>query len=155
MRLGATYDTGAVAVLSENHILSGLLESLEASELTIERGCTTAVKSHFKTKLENLGWVGSYQLNSLVGVSVNFYFPGVAAVQIQTGNSARAFYDLLKLQSLFDEGVIRAGILIVFHAAESKIVNGNVANYEAVVEQHQNLFRKQIDMPLLILGIGK
>lgn len=155
MRLGATYDTGGIAVLEEHDLVTGLLGSLEAGAVTIEKGCTSSVKAHVGSKLEALGWVGNYQLNRLVGVSVNFYYPGVAAVQIQTGNSARAFYDLLKLQSLFDEGVIKVGVLVVFHAAESKIVNGNVANYEAVVEQHQNLFRNQINLPLTILGIGR
>jgi hypothetical protein len=70
------------------------------------------------------------------------------------GNVARAFYDLMKLQRLFDLEMISVGVLIVPMKSAAVKIGSNLASFERLSEEHELMFRSQINAPLVIFGIS-
>jgi hypothetical protein len=72
---------------------------------------------------------------------------------VQTGNMARYYADLIKLQYLVDTAKIEGGILIVLTRAMATEVGDNVAYFERI-QSELRLFECTITLPLLLLGLG-
>lgn len=72
---------------------------------------------------------------------------------IQTGNMARVYADLLKLQALFSRRTIDSGILILATVKCGRQFGGNVASYERVLRE-LDIFDKVVTMPLVVIGFN-
>ncbi len=70
---------------------------------------------------------------------------------MQTGNVSRVYADLMKLQTLFMNGNIKAGIIIVATTDCARQYTCNAATYERLVRE-LDLFSQVITMPLVIVG---
>ena len=70
---------------------------------------------------------------------------------LQTGNMSRMYADLLKLQKMFLDGAIKAGVMIVPSAPAARLLGSNVANAERL-QRELEIFRKVIHMPLIVLA---
>jgi Restriction endonuclease BglII len=134
----------------------GLLEEvralLENESLRPTAGAASDIKADFRTRLAADGWALNVEITAGLSVKVNAVKRSVA-LQTQTGNVARAFYDLLKLQSMFHADKIVGGVLIVPSRNAARILGGNLASFERVVDE-LSFYRRTITMPLLILGFS-
>jgi hypothetical protein len=65
---------------------------------------------------------------------------------------SRFYADLLKLQYLFQKGVISKAIYLLPSKHNAKIIGGNVAHYERMTKELQ-LFNDIITLPIYIIGI--
>lgn len=70
---------------------------------------------------------------------------------MQTGNVSRVYADLMKLQTLFVNGRIKAGIIIVATTDCARQYTCNAATYERLVRELE-IFSQVITMPLVIVG---
>ena len=77
---------------------------------------------------------------------------GKIALCLQTGNMARFYADLLKLQAQFLDGKITSAIYILPTKRAAKKMGENMANFERMVSELKNLFSKVITVPLLVYG---
>jgi len=71
---------------------------------------------------------------------------------LQTGNVARVYADLLKLQALFLEGRITAAVLIVPSKELSKTFGNNIASFDRLVSELA-VFQAVITVPLFVIGL--
>lgn len=70
----------------------------------------------------------------------------------QTGNMSRFYADILKLQTLYADKVIKGSICIVPKRVFAKSFGQNIVNFERLVKEI-TIFRKTITVPILIYGI--
>ena len=73
---------------------------------------------------------------------------------IQTGNVARTYADMLKLQALYTDGKINAGVLVLPVKECADTFGKNVANFERFLRELLYVFSKVITVPLLVVGFS-
>ena len=65
---------------------------------------------------------------------------------------SRFYADLLKLQYLFQKGIISKALYLLPSKHNAKIIGSNVANYERMTKELQ-LFNNIITIPIFVIGI--
>ncbi len=107
-------------------------------------------KQYLLPAIHRKGWSDEYFLDRTSKITITSIKESIGLC-IQTGNMARMYADLLKLQALYSRGTINGGILILPVASCGKTFGGNVASYERVIRE-LHIFDKVITMPLIIIG---
>jgi hypothetical protein len=113
-------------------------------------GCSTKIKAHIDKKLEADGWARPVLIHPGLGPDLNALHPKKVVLQVQTGNIARAFYDLMKMESLHQQNRAVCGVLVVPSASAARKIGGNLANFDRVQEELHTLFFHQVSIPLLL-----
>lgn len=107
-------------------------------------------KKYILPAIHKKGWSDEYYLDQISKITITS-IKGKIGLCIQTGNMARMYADLLKLQALFSRGIINGGILILATDNCGRSFGGNIASYERVIRE-LSIFDQVITMPLLIIG---
>ncbi len=110
----------------------------------------TDFKQYLMPAIRRRGWSDEYYLDRTSKITITS-IKDKTGLCIQTGNMARMYADLLKLQALYSRGTINGGILILALSSCGRVFGGNVASYERVIRE-LGIFDKVITMPLLIIG---
>ncbi|MCH7914435.1 MAG: restriction endonuclease [Deltaproteobacteria bacterium] len=104
-------------------------------------------------ELTHLGWSDRIKVSTKTNITVTSQF-GDIGLCLQTGNMGRFYADILKLQTLFREDSIKAGIYVIPTKAEAKNIGSNIAHYDRFVEE-LNVFAKTITIPLIVFGFER
>ena len=107
-------------------------------------------KKYLIPAIHKKGWSDEYYLDRTSKITITS-IKEKTGLCIQTGNMARMYADLLKLQTLYSRGTITSGVLILATASCGRSFGGNVASYERVIRELA-IFEKLITIPLLIIG---
>ena len=107
-------------------------------------------KKYLAPEIRKKGWSDEYYLDRKSKITITSV-KGKTGLCIQTGNMARMYADLIKLQALYSRRTIDSGILVLPTAACGRSFGGNVASFERVVRE-LDIFDRVITMPLLIIG---
>ncbi len=107
-------------------------------------------KQYLMPAIRRKGWSDEYYLDQTSKITITS-IKEKTGLCIQTGNMARMYADLLKLQALYSRRTINCGILILATASCGRTFGGNVASYERVIRE-LDIFDRVITMPLLIIG---
>src|SRR5437868_6630533 len=97
--------------------------------IEVKYGCTSAIRTHLRDELTKAGWSYNVRIDPSFDLTVTGIFRDVA-FQIQTGNIARAIYDLLKLQHLYSKEKIQAAAIAVPTKGAASLIASNVAHDE-------------------------
>jgi hypothetical protein len=76
------------------------------------------------------------------------------ALCVQTGNAARVYADLLKLQALNTAGKIDSAVCLLFTKSAGKKVGSNLASFERLVLELRTVLRGVVTVPLLVIGLA-
>ena len=110
---------------------------------------------HFKDDLsEHLkmqGWSDKVNLSTKSSISITAMLKKIGLCT-QTGNMARMYADLLKLQALYMDKKINAAIFVVPTKECANSFGGNVANSKRLINELTNIFHNVITVPMLIIG---
>ncbi|MGV1109268.1 BglII/BstYI family type II restriction endonuclease [Xanthomonas translucens] len=100
--------------------------------------------------LVHSGWSGevSVALGSQITITSSRNNIGLC---LQTGNMSRLYADMMKLQKLFLDNSIKAGIMIVPMPDAARALGDNIASYSRLTKE-LDIFRKVIHMPMLVYG---
>ncbi len=96
------------------------------------------------------GWSDNLVLDNASKISITGEKDGFGLC-LQTGNVSRIYADLLKLQTLYVNGRIKAGIIIVPTKGCAKEYTSNAATFERLTKE-MSIFSKVITSPLVIIG---
>lgn len=118
--------------------------------LAVNSGCTSAIRSHLKDELTKAGWAYSVRIDPEYDLTVTGRYQDMA-FQIQTGNIARAIYDLMKLQFLYHEKKIQTAAIAVPTKEAASLIGSNVANDERLSGE-MRLFDRIITVPLMLIA---
>jgi hypothetical protein len=133
-------------------LLAPVKAMLDASAVVIGRGAASQVKAHIQHQLVSGGWALDVPIAPGSNLTLNALKDRVG-LQTQTGNAARAAYDLLKFQAAHQHSVIDAAILILPTHNAAKRMGSNLANYDRVVAE-LTTFGNIIFVPILVIGFA-
>lgn len=128
-----------------------ITDVFNAPSITLEPHATNAIRDHVRNELTTEGWSDEVPIApNFTGVTI-FSQKEELAIQIQTGNVSRVFYDLLKLQYLFNRSKIEAAALAVPTKSGAQKLGSNIANYERLCAELQ-LYDRVITVPILVIA---
>ena len=128
-----------------------ITDVFNAPSITVEPHATNAIRDHVRSELTTAGWSDEVPIApNFTGVTI-FSQKEELAIQIQTGNVSRVFYDLLKLQYLFNRSKIEAAALAVPTKSGAQRLGSNIANYERLCAELQ-LYDRVITVPILVIA---
>ena len=143
----------AEITLEELGVLQVVRHSVFAPSLEIYRGTAGSVRNHIQDYLTARGWIPELKVDSILRPTVNFSDPDSNVLfQIQTGNIARAFYDLMKMQSIYEQGRCKCAVLCLPSATAAKAMGSNIANMSRVRDELEYLFESQIHVPVYLFS---
>ncbi|GAB1467422.1 hypothetical protein MASR2M64_00900 [Candidatus Cloacimonadota bacterium] len=111
----------------------------------------TAIRKKIQSELINNGWSLEVQIDPSSRVSITSR-KAETGLCIQTGNVARVYADLLKLQTVFERGLIKGGGIILPTRDCARQLASNMANLERL-DNELDIFGKVINLPLVLIGI--
>jgi len=151
MRVRQTVLNGPIPA-SANRLGDQLIRAVNAIswlETTRLRG-TRSVRKAIMDQLTTLGWSDPVRLRSSNGITITAMNQRIGLC-LQTGNMARFYADLMKLQLVFIDHGADAAIYVVPTKEAAVKLGSNMVNYERVVREAK-LFQKIITLPLVVLG---
>ena len=135
------------------HMQESVINSIEALDYSIGKYDTRSFNRDLLKKLHTYGWSDNIPLSVYSKISITSIFDNIGLC-VQTGNVARVYADMLKLQTLYTDEKISAGILILPVKECADAFGQNVANYERFLRELSYVFSKVITVPLLIVGFS-
>ncbi len=128
-----------------------ITDVFNAPALTLEPHSTSEIRDHVRRELTAEGWSEELRIAPNFAAVTIFSQKDDLAIQIQTGNVSRVFYDLLKLQYLFVRGKIEAAALAVPTRNGAQNLGSNIANFERLCGELQ-LYDRVITVPILVIA---
>jgi hypothetical protein len=119
-------------------------------DIEVKYGCTSAIRSYLRDELTKAGWSYNVRIDPDFDLTVTGIYRD-AAFQIQTGNIARAIYDLIKLQHLYSRQKIQVAAIAVPTKAAAALIGSNVAHDERLWGELK-LFDRTITVPLMLIS---
>jgi hypothetical protein len=128
-----------------------ITDVFNAPAITVESHATDAIRDHVRGELTQQGWSGEVPIAPHFTAVTVFSLKDDLAIQIQTGNVSRVFYDLLKLQYLFNRNRIEAAALAVPSKTAAQRLGSNIANFERLCGELQ-LYDRIVTVPILVIA---
>lgn len=132
-------------------ILSEIVTSLEEIHIDLTTERPSDIRNNILDVLNRLGWSNEVRLDPSSGITITSMLKGIA-LALQTGNMARFYADLLKLQTLYTMGRAKAAIYIIFSSDLANELGNNLAQFERLVEELR-IFEVTITIPMIVIGI--
>ena len=128
-----------------------LAAALESLQVPIEEGASSKVRDEIVSKLRALGWSGELVVSQESKISITS-MKGSTGLCLQTGNMARMYADLLKLQKLYLDNSIASAVMIVPSEPVAKALGANLA-HATRLERELTIFKKVVHVPMVIYAI--
>lgn len=132
-------------------IINGVTQLINGLDYSLGKYEIKNLKDDLSAQLATLGWSGKVSLSSKSNISITAMLKNIGLCT-QTGNMARMYADLMKLQALYMDEKIKAAVFVIPTKACANSFGGNVANYERFLNELTNIFSKVITVPMLIIG---
>lgn len=116
-----------------------------------ERGAARRLRDQFLANIRSKGWSGELSVARGSDMSITSIKDGVGLC-LQTGNMARMYADLVKLQTLYlDNGIMSAVFVLPSHPTALQL-GDNIAS-AARLERELEIFRKAYFVPTLLFAL--
>ena len=122
--------------------------AIDSCKLKPGKGQTEPIRRDILTKLKTDGWSGEVQVSIGSEMTITSMRDTVALC-LQTGNVSRCHSDLLKMQTMYLNGAVKATALIVPSQEAAKKFNSNVIS-DKRLERELTIFKKVYNVPTLI-----
>lgn len=125
--------------------------AIHACTITPARRKASEIGRAIVAELVTSGWSGKVKLARSSKITITSTKNSVGLC-LQTGNMARLYADLLKLQQMFLNKAIKAGVMIVPTRATAKRLGDNIAHANRL-QCELDIFRSVIHMPLIVIAV--
>lgn len=143
------YRSGIQVVPHE--ISEGVIQVIEQLNYSLGKYDIKNFKDDLSDQLKTIGWSGQVRLSSKSSISITSILRNIGLCT-QTGNMARMYADLIKLQAMYMDEKIKAAIFVLPTKACANSFGGNVANYDRFLNELTNIFSKVVTIPMVIIG---
>jgi hypothetical protein len=130
----------------------GVEDILRNIKIVIKPRCATELRNAILEELRKNGWSGEIRINARHNITLTG-MKDRTAICIQTGNMARFYADLLKIQAHYQRGNIESAVYIVPTAEAARQMGENMANFERLTSELFDLFSDVITTPIFVYGI--
>ncbi|MBG7614691.1 hypothetical protein IWC96_05265 [Brevundimonas sp. BAL450] len=132
-------------------ILEGVVASAAAVDVRVERGAARRIRDQFVAQLRSRGWSSEVTVARGSDMSITSMREGIGLC-LQTGNMARMYADLIKLQTLYLDNAIAAAVLVLPSQPVALAIGDNIAQ-AARLERELEIFRKVFYVPTLVISL--
>lgn len=126
-------------------------KSIAKVDVYLKSGAAAKIRDELLSFLHASGWSDELLLSSSSNITITSTKNGVGLC-LQTGNMARMYADLLKLQTLYLNGVITCGALVLPSAPVAAKLGSNIANATRL-ERELEIFKKVFNLPTLVFSL--
>lgn len=124
---------------------------IRSVKVTPRMGAASSIRNAILEGLIDKGWSGPVLISPDSEMTITSMKAHVGLC-LQTGNMARLYADILKLQKLYAERSIIAAIFIVPSQPLAKAIGDNVA-HASRLGRELTIFSGVIDVPILVYGL--
>ncbi|WP_342308241.1 hypothetical protein [Burkholderia pyrrocinia] len=114
-------------------------------------GSAAKIRSAFLTTIKTLGWSGEMQVSKDSDMTITSSKKDVGLC-LQTGNFARIYADIIKLQALYFDNAISSAVIVVPSHEAAKAIGKNIAQSKRL-ERELDIFKKAYHVPTLIYAL--
>ena len=132
-------------------ISNEIIEVIQSMNYSLGRYEIKGFKDDLAVKLKEIGWTGPVPLSSQSNITISAILKNIGLCT-QTGNMARFYADLIKLQTMYMDDKIKAAIYVIPKKECAKEFGDNVANYDRFVKELTNFYSKVITIPMIVIG---
>lgn len=140
---------GVVSLLAAGDTVEIVLKNWSPST----RMSTRHLREEFSSGISKHGWSKAVKVSPNSQITVTSMRKDIALC-LQLGNVGRFYADLLKLQTMFVDRIIRGGILVLPTKHEARRIGSNIANTDRG-ERELAVFKSTITVPLILFGIQR
>lgn len=151
MRVEVYHQNGSGRAISKA-TLRDVVNAVRRCKVIARASSTTTLKKAIGAEIRSHGWSGKVMLGTDSNISVTS-LRNRTALCVQTGNIARMYADLLKLQALFANGRIDSGILVLPEAVCAREIGSNIANTDRLLRELK-IFGRVVTLPVAIIGFS-
>lgn len=126
-------------------------DAIEHIDVVPKKGAARSIRQEFISALRMAGWSGEVTVARGSDMSITSLKDGIGLC-LQTGNMARVYADLMKLQTLYLDNAISAAVMVVPSQPIALIIGKNIAQTTRI-ERELEIFRKAYHVPTLVLGL--
>lgn len=120
-------------------------------EVYLKSGASPKIRDELLGALHTSGWSHELLLSPGSNITITSSKDDVGLC-VQTGNMARMYADLLKLQALYLNGAITCGALVLPSAPVAAKLGSNIANATRL-ERELEIFKKVFNLPTLVFSL--
>ena len=125
--------------------------AIQSIKIQVNKGSGSRIRDALSCALTIYGWSKKVSIAKDSEMTITSVKSKIGMC-LQTGNMARLYADLLKLQKLYMDNAITAGVIIVPSKRMAKIIGDNIA-HDTRLERELEIFKKVIFIPLLLFAI--
>lgn len=115
------------------------------------KGAATKLRKAIIERLKISGWSGEIPVAQGSNIKVTSMKSNVGLC-LQTGNMARMYADLIKLQTLYLNNAIKSAIIVVPSEPVAKLLGSNIAQAKRLARE-LDIFKKAYHVPTLIFAL--
>ena len=146
-----TYDHNGGKEAINKKIQTEVSDAILSFNSTKQKVTSKTIRDHIIKILKSKGWPSSFQISSSSDISVTT-LKNQIGLCLQTGNMARMYADLLKLQTLYLDNIIKAAFLILPSHPLALKLGSNIAQSNRLINELQ-IFKKTIFVPLIVYSL--
>lgn len=132
-------------------IAQGVVDLIESLDYSLGKYDIKHFKTDLSDHLKMQGWSGKVHLSVKSSISITSILKNIGLCT-QTGNMARMYADLLKLQAMYVDEKIKAAIFVIPTKECANAFGANIANYDRFLNELANIFSRVITVPMVIIG---
>lgn len=114
-------------------------------------GAATKIRAAFLGSLKASGWSGEVAVAQGSDMTITSIKDEVGLC-LQTGNMARMYADLIKLQTLYLDNAIKAAAIVLPSAPIAQLLGSNIAQAKRL-ERELAIFKKAYHVPTVIFAL--
>ncbi len=137
--------------LSEFEYMDTIQDIVNDSSIDLINKRPWQCKELIKNKLIIDGWEHKIKIHPESNISIQ-YRKSTVALQFQFGNVAWGFYDIIKLQTAFNKGIIEYAVLVAATKDVTNLWGSNIFNYERA-EKELDIHLEKSKIPLMLIGV--
>lgn len=130
-----------------------LLQIIRNVHVKVERRAASSIRDALMAGLLHKGWPTDVGVTSGSKITITSVKTGIGLC-LQTGNMSRMYADLLKLQKLYLDKSIAAGVMIVPSHLAAKELGDNITNASRL-EAELGIFAKVLTIPILLFAFDE
>lgn len=133
------------------YVRNEIASAISAINTKIVKGCVRDIREVFLLEIYKLGWSGEVLVSRDSNITITSMKDRIGLC-LQTGNIARMYADILKLQTMYLAETIRAAIIVVPSFPVARVLGSNMAN-AARLERELTIFRSVYSTPTLVFSL--
>lgn len=133
------------------HIQTEISQAIKVVSIKPGPGAATKIRDAILAGLKSAGWTGKVPVAKGSDITITSMRDDVGLC-LQTGNMARMYADLIKLQTLYLDNAIKAAVLILPSEPVALLLGSNIAQAKRL-ERELEIFKKAYHVPTLVFAL--